>query len=290
MFLIGVQPAAAATIAAAFSGRPGPSGPGAAPGGDAPGDGGGGGKFSQILKLVTGVLRNPSNIASLLGDAGKVFGASEATAASLSTGGLVAAALLAAQYGVRKVGHGAIETAGSLVAEPATEKVAHDVFQAATGGPMDWIALIKAVPEWTQALLDSKRGIAMFNGELQKTFSEAERREFLRASESGERTGAAASKLSGDWQDFLDTVQPMKDDLYVIATIVTRSGITMTKILAGILQMVEITSGIKGFVDWWRSRNSAKTATNFEDWMEELSLVATPHAKRSPRTNRAPVR
>lgn len=72
------------------------------------------------------------------------------------------------------------------------------------------------IRDWGQALVDSKKELAQFNGAYAMIFAEEERRGILRNVESGQRTGGAMTGLSESLQELYDLVQPMKDTVTVV--------------------------------------------------------------------------
>lgn len=82
---------------------------------------------------------------------------------------------------------------------------------AAIGLSIEAAKLPKRILEWSEALVDSKRGIAQFNGELQGYFASSQWRQIRRDIESGRRTSESTSRLGYAVENFKDTIQPALD-------------------------------------------------------------------------------
>jgi hypothetical protein len=133
------------------------------------------------------------------------------------------------------------------------------------------------IKEWGEALVESKRGIAQFNGQIAMAFAEAEHRGIIRAVQSGERTAGATSGLSDALQDLYDQVQPMKDTV----TIVLSTGVEalVRGVSLGLAYMQRIYEVLKLFnplldaveegVDLLGTRGIEGKAHPIDDWIRD---------------------
>lgn len=139
--------------------------------------------------------------------------------------------------------------------DPASKQVLGGMLDIATGSPLTMLPqLIKAIPEWTNALLESKRGISMFSAALSQYFTEAQYRDIQRGLASGRSTGASTAFLGGQYQDFLDSVQPMKDDVHTILSMLMSVGLEALKPLVHLAYIASNISGVYSIAQWWRSK------------------------------------
>jgi len=185
--------------------------------------------------------------------------------------------------------HQSIQGAASFAGHPDVGQVAGDAAStAATIGAAalvnPFLALGAAVAilpqklmDWSSALIEGRRDIAMFSGELQYTFGEAERRTAIRGIQSADSLGASTSALSSEYQDLLDMIRPIKDtvtkDLQNIMT-----GILAILQASPVLKIAEkypeyidaILSGMTGIAGFLgkilESQEKKDSDTNFEEW------------------------
>ena len=79
------------------------------------------------------------------------------------------------------------------------------------GASLEIAKLPERVNEWSKALVESKRGIAQWNGALTQYFAEAEWRQIRRDIASGREIGEPISRLGHAWQNLQDETRPTKD-------------------------------------------------------------------------------
>lgn len=96
-----------------------------------------------------------------------------------------------------------------------------NMFQQATSGVFGLYQSLFSVPgkimEWSEMLVTSKEAIKNYNANLALAFAEKDRRAILRGIRSGAATGGAALELQRAWDDMKDKMQPMQDQLYLVA-------------------------------------------------------------------------
>jgi hypothetical protein len=126
---------------------------------------------------------------------------------------------------------GAAVGAGTLAAGVAT---ANPLMMAQGAGMLgkEAINLPGKLLEWTEALLKSKEAIGQFNQAIASAQATAELRGVQRAFQSGQRTGGAYSNLSDAYQDFQDTVQPVKDAAFNLIARDLANGVRVLSVIA----------------------------------------------------------
>ena len=152
------------------------------------------------------------------------MGASAIGATGLAAAGIVGA-ITAGVQAIDAAGTKTIQT-GKNVLSPVVGKdlaamgqqasqIGFDIIKPKMSGPFGTVEAMSKIPsailEWTNALLESKKAIAAFSGEMQIMLGESWVREINRAARSAGRTGESALALSRSYQDFLDRMQPYKD-------------------------------------------------------------------------------
>lgn len=80
--------------------------------------------------------------------------------------------------------------------------------------------LVKKIISWSKAILEGARSLKQFNAQIAVAFAEADVRTIERQVKSGQRVSPAIEALSDSFQDFLDALQPIKDDLTIIVSLV----------------------------------------------------------------------
>lgn len=112
------------------------------------------------------------------------------------------------------------------------------------------IELPSAIMDWSDQLLQSKKHLVQFNGQIARSVLEGERRQIMRNIASGARIGSSDLALQRALDDLKDELQPLKD--------------TVTRIyMDGLRYGVQITQGL---YEW--AKNNTKTI--------EGTLVALP--------------
>lgn len=81
-----------------------------------------------------------------------------------------------------------------------------------------------AIADWTEQLLSSKRHLAAFNADIALAAAEGKRREIMRNIASGNRIGPAQLELQRAYDDLMDTLQPIKDSItQMLSLVLTRA-------------------------------------------------------------------
>jgi hypothetical protein len=147
---------------------------------------------------------------------------------------------------------------------------------AAIGGALELARLPQQIIDWSNALLQSQYQLSAFNGTIQKSAMEAERREFLRNIETGRETGGSTQMLTESFQKLADTLRPFKSE--------TTNELSIG--LAGVMELLNISLKIYRWLDTisqvavptgqakklvqllinWLSKED-ESDTNFDDWM-----------------------
>lgn len=169
----------------------------------------------------------------------------------------------------------------------------------AVGGPAGAIAgaiigagatiatLPKAIMDWSESLIQSKRGIAQWNGALTQYFAEAEWRQIRRDIESGKRTSADVTSLGYSWQSLKDLLQPDADAITNFLSNATKNAVR------GVESARKFIGG-KGLGDTPTSERGMETQGQLDELREKsgLSEPVTPWLetlRRATRFTRAPI-
>jgi hypothetical protein len=155
----------------------------------------------------------------------------------------------------------------------------------ATAGAMS--TLPSKITEWTEALVNSKRELAMWSGPLQAWFRIQQRREIRRDIQTARETGGATILLAEEWQDFLDEVRPLAADAFLITAEFAKKGIN---ILETLLQHGEIIAALMPWVGRYlneilkeaQKANEEKYGeqrTNIKSWMDAWRNTRVPSSR-----------
>ena len=153
--------------------------------------------------------------------------------------------------------------------------VAGGVAAIATGGPLgvaygaveigkEVVKLPGLLNKWAESLLDSAEKIKEFNAVLANTFARAEYRTLQRQFRSGQVIAGSISNLSETYQNFQDTVQPLKDaGTNWMAGEINQALRTLT-VIADLLR------GFSQFLGLTKSDEELKGMTPFQDTVRGL--------------------
>lgn len=143
-----------------------------------------------------------------------------------------------------------------------------------------------AIADWSEQLVESKRHLMQFNGDMAATFMEARRRDILRNIESGQRTASSTGDLMEALSDLRDVVQPIKD---VISNGLTK---TLTPIVQGMATVVDyFTKWSPVFVlaeKWFGQEVDANKNMPFVQFLADVANGKNQGAKIKPVRKAAP--
>lgn len=151
------------------------------------------------------------------------------------------------------------------------------------------IQLPDHILEWDKALVESREGLARWSGTLQEVFWVSKQREYLREQASATTTGAATQGLNENWQNLLDEIRPMKDEIYkgtaLIANFATQILTTLASIdkasngmLLDFVPFVGILRRLGQIADHYfpPQKSNALHVRWMQNWQLPLSLPGAP--------------
>jgi hypothetical protein len=139
--------------------------------------------------------------------------------------------------------------------------------------------------EWSEALVSSRRDLAMWSGDLQGLFRMRERRQFERDIESARETGPATTALGSSLEDLYDALRPIKDDVYKALALYLQPTIeAITKIVVILDQYDPFLRSIKLIADIADKYfgEQQKNGTNIVKWADAWRNDKQP-SRRVPR-------
>ena len=146
-------------------------------------------------------------------------------------------------------------------------------------------SLPKKILDWSEALVESRRDLAKWSGVLQRTYLEAQRREYAREIQSARATGSTTAVLSEVYQDTLDDLQDIKDDIHnvtaavlIIATNYINWNVKVAKFLGkgGILGHLE---GIGWGIEKLAELITGDKKTNVKEWADAWRNAKIPSSR-----------
>lgn len=140
--------------------------------------------------------------------------------------------------------------------------------------------------DWGDSLIESRRAIAAWNGQIAGAMLEQERRQIVRGIGSGQRTAFSTRALVDAMDDLLDEVQPLKDvvtnSLNLIVVLLTRGLTTLiqiAKILGPAAGVPGMIATIALVVQEWQAKNKAMDPNFVQFIQQQLDLHGRPGKK-----------
>jgi len=183
--------------------------------------------------------------------------------------------------------HQSVQGAANFAGHPEVGQVAGDAAGtaltiagiAALANPVTALGVAIAVlpskiMDWTNALIEGKREIAAFSGQLQYVFGETERREAIRGIQTADAVAPSMSVLSSQYQDLLDEVRPIKDavtqdiqNLMLVLVEALRGVVFLLQIGNAISDKLSVLGMIRQAVNKIADQiEQSDSETNFEEW------------------------
>ena len=136
---------------------------------------------------------------------------------------------------IGKIGQGA--AAGSAFGPVGT------AIGAAAGAAAAVSELPTKIMEWSEALVESKRDLSLWSGQLQEFFAEKEIRGWKRDILSAESTGSQTAALGRKLEDLKDELRPIKDEIFKASAVIAEGVIWVAKISDNIWKVKEAEVG-----------------------------------------------
>ena len=140
--------------------------------------------------------------------------------------------------------------------------------------------------EWSDALVESRRDLAKWNGRLQAFFRMQERQQLMRDIDSARETSGSTMLLGETLQDIYDELRPIKDDMYnvsaMVATVAARyfqDTIRMFDLFSGTSKVI---SQIEKYMSAIFGIDKDQTNPNINKWAEAWRNNTNP-SRRVPR-------